>query len=314
MLYWLAMNGRKVKTKDLLSISDLSPSEIWDIINLTRALRGKKTDSLRGKVLALVFEKPSLRTRVSFEVAMNDLGGYTTYLSPAEIGIGKREPIEDIAQVLSRYVDAISIRAFSHNTISEFAKYSDVPVINALSDVEHPCQALADLVTIMDKVGKLKGASVAFIGDGNNVASSLCLAATSVGSKFTIASPSRYKLPKNISDKARAIAEKTGGSFESLENPKQAAKDADVVYTDVWVSMGDEKSTEQRLVDFSGYIVDEKIMQNASPRAIFMHPMPAHYGQELPNGFLSKPFSEAYNQAENRLHTQKAILDSMIAN
>lgn len=308
------MDRQKVKSKDLVSISDLSPNEIMEIINRTRALKGQRTQSLKEKVLALVFEKPSLRTRVSFEVAMDHLGGHTIYLSPAEIGIGKREPIEDIAQVLSRYVDAISIRAFSHNTITEFAKYSDVPVINALSDVEHPCQALADLVTIMEKVGKLEGASVAFIGDGNNVASSLCLAAIAVGSKFTIASPSGYNLPKNISDKAKIMAKKTGGNFQALENPEQATKDADVVYTDVWVSMGDEGSTDQRLVDFARYSVDEKIMQNASSKAILMHPMPAHYGQELPKGFLSKPFSAAYDQAENRLHVQKAILDSMIAN
>ncbi|HEX76589.1 MAG TPA: ornithine carbamoyltransferase [Dehalococcoidia bacterium] len=301
-----------MKTKDLISVADLSTAETEGII--AKALEMKREvapQSLSNKVLALIFEKPSLRTRVSFEVAIHQLGGYSLYLSSDEVGLGKREPVSDVAQVLSRYVDGIIARTFSHQTLQTLARYSSVPVINALSDLEHPCQALADMVTICEKKGRLRGLTLAFIGDGNNVAHSLLLAASLTGVNFHIASPLSYKVKQEILQTAEGFAARSGGRIILTEDPRQAAKDADIIYTDVWASMGQEAEAEQRRIAFAGYQVDIDLLSLAKKDVIFMHPMPAHHGEEVAVGLLDSPCSVVFDQAENRLHLQKALLAEM---
>lgn len=298
-----------MKTKDLLSVADLSTAETDKLIAKTLELkRGRTPQVLRDKVLALIFEKPSLRTRVSFEVAIRKLGGYSLYLSPDEVGLGKREPVADVARVLGRYVDGIIARTFSHQTLQLLAQYSSVPVINALSDYEHPCQALADIVTVYEKKGKLKGLTLAYIGDGNNVAHSLLLAASLTGVNFKMASPPGYAVKEEVLKAARGFAAQSGSQIVLTEEPRQAAKGADVVYTDVWTSMGQEVEAEQRRKAFAGYQVDTPLLSLAKKDAIFMHPMPAHHGEEVAAGILDSPCSAVFDQAENRLHLQKALL------
>ena len=301
-----------MKTKHLLSVADLSAAETERII--TKALemkRGVSQQSLSGKVMVLVFEKPSLRTRVSFEVAIHQLGGYSLYLSPDEVGLGKREPVSDVAQVLSRYVDGIIARTFSHQTLQTLARYSSVPVINALSDLEHPCQALADMVTICEKKGKLRGLTLAFIGDGNNVANSLLLASSLTGVNFRIASPPGYGVGEEILQIAKRLAADSGSQIILTKEPLQAVSEADVVYTDVWTSMGQEVEAEQRRIAFAGYQVDAHLLSLAKKDVIFMHPMPAHQGEEIAVGLLDNPCSVVFDQAENRLHFQKSLLAGM---
>jgi ornithine carbamoyltransferase len=301
-----------VKAKDLLSVADLSAAEIEKIIaQALKMKRGPVPQLLSGKILALMFEKPSLRTRVSFEVAAYQLGGYCFYLSPDEVGLGKREPVSDVAHVLSRYVHGIIARTFSHETLQTLARYSTVPVINALSDLEHPCQALADIVTIREKKGKLKGLTLAFIGDGNNVANSLLLAAAQVGINFRIASPPGYAVKDEILHTARGLASHSGSQISLTDKPEQAVNDADVVYTDVWTSMGQEVESAIRRKAFSRYQVDIGLLSLAKKDAIFMHPLPAHHGEEVAVGILEGPRSVVFDQAENRLHLQKALLAEM---
>ncbi|MBM3166161.1 MAG: ornithine carbamoyltransferase, partial [Chloroflexi bacterium] len=261
--------------------------------------------------LVLLFEKPSLRTRVSFEVGIRQLGGSCLYLSPEEVGLGKREPVADIARVLSRYVDGIIARTFAHGTLQALARYSTVPVVNALSDLEHPCQALADVLTIREKKGKLKGLALAYIGDGNNVAHSLLLAAALSGLNFRIASPEGYEVSKDVLETAKKFTANSGSQIVLTKHPVEAVKDADVVYTDVWTSMGQEAEAERRRKDFAGYQVDSKLLSLAKKDVIFMHPMPAHHGEEVAQGVLDGPHSVAFDQAENRLHLQKALLAEM---
>jgi ornithine carbamoyltransferase len=302
-----------LKGKDLLSITDLSSEEIHIILSDALDMKADKWRSiLERKTLALVFEKPSLRTRVSFEVAMKQLGGQAVYLSPAEVGLGKREPARDVANVLSRYVDAIAARTFSHRTTQELAQYSDIPVINALDDVEHPCQALADLLTIIEKKGDLKGLKVAYIGDGNNVANSLMLACTAMGVNFSIASPEGYKIAPNILQTAREYGNDSRAEVFCTDQPLAAAEEADVVYTDVWTSMGQEEESAIRLKAFAGYKITSEIMDKAKEDAIFMHPLPAHHGEEVTDEVLYSPASVVFDQAENRLHVQKALLAEML--
>jgi ornithine carbamoyltransferase len=301
-----------VKTKDLLSVADLSAAEIEKVMaQALKMKRGTTPQLLSGKILALVFEKPSLRTRVSFEVAAHQLGGYCLYLSPDEVGLGKREPVSDVAQVLSRYVNGIIARTFSHETLQALAKYSTVPVINALSDLEHPCQALADILTINEKKGKLKGLNLAYVGDGNNVAHSLLLAASLTGINFCIASPSGYAVNDKILQAAKGFAANSSSRIVLTEKPEQAVKDADVVYTDVWTSMGQESEAEKRRKAFAGYQVDARLLSLAKKDVIFMHPLPAHHGEEVAAGLLDSPCSVVFDQAENRLHLQKALLAEM---
>lgn len=298
----------------LLSIADLTPHQVVQLVERASALkRGARPGSLQGKVMALVFEKQSLRTRVSFEVAMLQMGGHAIYLDQKDIGLGVREPVADIARVLSRMVDVIVARTYRHETLEELARSSSVPVVNALSDREHPCQALADLQTVLERFGRLQGLTLAFVGDGNNVASSLALACASVGMHFRIASPRGYTLPPFTLRVAKERAGLSGGSVTPLEDPASAVRGADVVYTDVWVSMGQESEAERRRQAFQGYQVNEALLSLASPRAVLMHPMPAHYGEEVPPGFLEHPASVAFEQAENRLHAQKALLEALLA-
>ena len=291
--------------KDLISIADLTSKEIQGLIQSAVEIKGKRKSALlKGKTLAMIFEKPSLRTRVSFDVGMYELGGHSIYLSPAEIGLGKREPVEDVAAVLSRYVDGIMARTFSHDSIVQLAKHATVPVINGLSDEEHPCQILADLQTIYEKKGTLKGINVAYIGDANNVANSLLLACAIMGMEFWIACPAGYSPSDAILIKARG----NKGQVMITDDPKIAVQDADVIYTDVWTSMGQEAESAKRRKSFAGYQVNSKLIAAAKKDVIFMHPLPAHYGEEIAAGMLRKPQSVVFDQAENRLHMQKAIL------
>ncbi len=269
---------------------------------------GGRRSVLPGKTLALLFEKPSLRTRVSFDVAMRQLGGDCIYLSPAEVGLGTREPVEDVARVMSRYVDCIAARTFAHETVEELARWADAPVINALSQGEHPCQALADVLTIREKKGRLEGVSLAFVGDGNNTARSLCLAAAMSGMEFRFASPEGYDLPEATVARARGLARDAGGSVACLRDPGEAVKGALVVYTDVWASMGQEEESAARREAFQGYEVDSRLMSLAAPEAIFMHDLPAHRGEEVSAEVIEGPQSAVFDQAENRLHAQQAVL------
>ena len=301
--------------KDLLSITDLSRKEIEGLIEKARRMKKEEqTPVLSGRTLALLFEKPSLRTRVSFEMAMHQLGGHSIYLSPQEVGVGKREGVADVARVLSRYVDAIAARTFSQETLRILAGHSSVPVINALSDLEHPCQALSDLLTIYEKKGKLRGLTLAFIGDGNNVANSLLLCACLVGMNFRLASPAGYQVQKDVLSKARKFAALSGSRIQVTNDPHKAAKGADVVYTDVWVSMGQEEEARKRRRAFSGYQVDDKLLSLARKDVLFMHPLPDHHGEEISTGLVDDPRSVVFDEAENRLHLQKALLVRLLSN
>jgi len=299
--------------KDLLSVSDLSSEDIRLLISNAIDMKAEGwTSLLSGKALALMFEKPSLRTRVSFDMAMRQLGGHVIYLSPEEVGLGKRESIPDVARVLGRYVNAIAARTFSHQTLEVLAGSSDVPVINALSDLEHPCQALADLLTICEKKGTLEGLVLAYIGDGNNVAHSLMLAASLTGMNFRIASPADFGVQERILHLARGYAIDSGAEIYCTEEPHLAVSGADVVYTDVWTSMGQEAEAERRRQIFASYQVSSELLSLAKEDAILMHPLPAHYGEEVAEGILDCPQSVVFDQAENRMHMQKALLAGML--
>jgi ornithine carbamoyltransferase len=302
-----------VKTKDLLSIADITSSEMEKLI--FRALTMKRRQApklLKDKALVLLFEKPSLRTRVSFEVGIRQLGGSSIYLSPEEVGLGKREPVADVARVLSRYVHGIIARTFAQETLQTLAHYSTVPVINALSDMEHPCQALADILTVREKKGRMNGLKLAYIGDGNNVARSLVLACALNGVYMSVASPQGYELDKDTVDKAKQLAIDNESQLHLTDDPGEAVKDADVVYTDVWTSMGQEAEAARRRKDFARYQVNAALLSLAKSDVIFMHPMPAHQGEEIASGVLDGPHSVVFDQAENRLHLQKALLADML--
>ena len=304
-----------MKGKHFLSVSDITSDDIKSILRDAVALKQQGWSSLLdGRIMALLFEKPSLRTRVSFEVAMRQLGGQAIYLSPAEVGLGERESVPDVARVLCRYVDVIVARTFSHHTVEVMAEYSSVPVINALSDLEHPCQALADLLTIYEKKGELKGLTLAFIGDGNNIANSLLLASSMVGMNFKIASPEGYGIQESILRQAQKYATSSGAEIVCTQAPDVAARGADIVYTDVWASMGQEAEAEQRRKVFAPYQVNSKLLSLARKDAIFMHDLPAHHGEEIAEGMLDSPQSVVFDQAENRMHAQKALLAKILGN
>jgi ornithine carbamoyltransferase len=307
-----------MRGRDLLSIGDLGPDELDMLIRTALALKepeGRRNGSelLRGRTVAMLFEKPSLRTRVSFEVGMKELGGSAIYLSQAEVGLGQREPVRDVARVLSRYVSAIVARTYAQQTLVELAESADVPVVNALSDDEHPCQTLADLLTVREKKGRLSGVHIAYIGDGNNVSASLSIGAGMCGAQFVIASPEGYSLPGHVVAVARGWASQTGGAIETVIRPEDAVKDADVVYTDVWTSMGQEASYRERTEAFKAYQVNERLMALARPDAIFMHDLPAHRDEEVVDSVMEGPQSVVFDQAENRLHAQKALLAAIMA-
>ena len=301
--------------KDLLSISDLNRREIEHLIE--EGLRVKQAGTpplLSGRTLALLFEKPSLRTKVSFDLAMYQLGGHSIYLSPEEVGLGKREQVNDVARVLSRYVDGIAVRTFTQQTLRALAAHSSVPVINALSDLEHPCQALSDLLTIYEKKGTFPGLTLAFVGDGNNVANSLLLAACLVGINFRLASPPGYSINEDILNQGKEFAALSGSQIQVVDSPHEAAKDADIIYADVWTSMGQESEVEKRRLAFSDYQVNNRLLSVARADAVLMHPLPAHHGEEISPGLLDDPHSVVFDQAENRLHLQKALLLKLLPN
>ncbi len=312
VVYW-GIKERDLKGKDLLAISDLSGDEILSVISDAVDVKARgRLSLLDGKILALIFEKPSLRTRVSFEVAMRELGGQAIYLSPAEVGLGARESVPDVARVLSRYVDAIAARTFSQQTLEVLAGYSAVPVINALSDLEHPCQALADLLTIYEKKGELQGLTLAFIGDGNNVAHSVLLAASLTGMNFRIASPVGYTVKDKILHLAQGYAMTSVAEIFCTEEPRSAVSGADIVYTDVWTSMGQEAEAQERRQVFRDYQVNSELLSLAKEDAILMHPLPAHRGEEVTEDILDSLQSVVFDQAENRMHMQKALLAQML--
>lgn len=310
------MANVSLQTKHLLSMADLSPAETCALVERARDIKRAKRAAgaampMQGKTVALLFEKPSLRTRVSFEIATANLGGNCLYLSPAEVGIGGREAVSDVAQVLSRYVDCIVYRCFAHAMLAELAHSATVPVINALSDDEHPCQTLADLTTVLEQRGALSGTTLAYIGDSNNVARSLGIGCASTGMHYRIASPEGYELTHDDQRAIQALAVANGGSAAFLRDPYEAVSGANVVYTDVWASMGQEEEAAVRREVFMEYQVNPGLMAHAAPDAVFMHDLPAHYGEEVPHGFLDGPQSVVFDQAENRLHAQQALLEAL---
>lgn len=299
--------------KHFLALADLSPVEFKQLLATAKKLkaewraRGNKP-ILKNKTLGMVFQKPSLRTRVSFDMAMLHLGGQALYLSPNEIGLGQRESIADVARVLARYVDGIMARVFAHAHVVELAKYSSVPVINGLSDWEHPCQAMADVFTIIEHCGKLKARKVVFVGDGNNVARSLMFACALGGAHFVCSSPQGFAMDEPSVQRARAMAGKSGGTVELIQDPNVAVKDADVIYTDVWASMGQEAEAAQRAQVFPPYQVNAALVARAKPNVIVMHCLPAHRGMEITDEVADGKHSVLFDQAENRMHAQKAIV------
>jgi ornithine carbamoyltransferase len=304
-----------MKHNHLLSIADLSGDEIFSLINDAVELKNKMwTETLKHKSLAILFEKQSARTRVSFDLAMNQLGGHAIYLSQAEVGLGTRESVPDVARVLGRYADAIAARTYSHSTIEILAEYAGVPVINALSDYEHPCQALADLQTIFEKKGTLRGITLAYIGDGNNIANSLALASALTGMNFRIASPEGYNLTQDVLSQVEKNAADSGSTVTLTSSPEEAVTGADIVYTDVWASMGQESEAEKRRTLFADYQVNGKLMALAKEDAIFMHDLPAHRGEEVTDEVIESVRSVVFDQAENRLHAQKALLVKLLGN
>jgi len=306
--------------RDFLSVTDISASETMMLLDRARSSKSQSKvyvgnapgKPLAGKSVAILFDKPSLRTRVSFQVGIEELGGYSVFLGQQEVGLGNREPTSDVAKVLSGYVDCIVARLSDHQLLVDLAKYSSVPVVNALSDLEHPCQIMADLLTIYEHKNNLEGLSLAFIGDGNNVARSLCLGLPAVGMNFTSASPQGYNLDESSVSEAQARATSPTVKVLTLTDPAEAVVGADVVYTDVWASMGQESETGVRQSAFDGYTVDPALMEKANPGALFMHDMPAHYGEEVPPGMLDHTQSVAFPQAHNRLHAQKTILEFLL--
>jgi ornithine carbamoyltransferase len=295
--------------KDLLSILDLDRQELFGLLNEARQYKehrvsGKPDDRLKGKTLAMIFEKPSTRTRISFEVGMYELGGHALFLNAQDLQIGRGEEIRDTARVLSRYVSAVMIRAYRHENVEEVAHNATIPVINGLSDREHPCQILADIMTIQERFGRTDGLRVAWVGDGNNVCNSLVLSSALTGMEVTVASPPGYHPKPEIVEQARAL----GGTVTLVTNPEDAVRDADVVETDAWVSMGDEAQQAVRNQAFQGYALTSALMHGASPEAMVMHCLPAHRGREIDDEVIEGPWSMVWDEAENRLHTEKAVL------
>ncbi len=304
-----------LRGRDFLWLGDFSKEELEFIFKVTAQFKERYYSGeriipvLKGKILALIFQKPSTRTRVSFEAAMKQLGGFTITLNWNELQLGRGETIADTARVLSRYVDGIMARVYSHNDLVELAKYSSVPVINGLSDSFHPVQALSDMYTILEKKGKLKGIKLVFLGDGgNNVAQSLLIASAKLGVNITISSPQKYRPSKSVLEVAEEEAKHSGAQIDFVEDPYEAVKGADVIYTDVWVSMGQEREREERIRELSKYQVNRELMRHAKSDAIFMHCLPAHRGLEVTDDVIDGPQSIVWDQAENRMHAQKALL------
>lgn len=298
-------------SNDFLSIRDFTPQEIREFIELGRLIKSNPelfAGSLRGQTLALIFEKPSLRTRVSFDVGIHQLGGFSLYLSPAEINLGKRESIYDVAKNLERMVQGIMIRTFAHEVVEQMAEYAGVPIINGLTDYSHPCQAMADYLTMLELKGEIGGLKVAFIGDGNNVAHSLMFAGAQLGANVWVATPPKYEPDAAAIRWATERGQSTGGTCTITNDPVEAAHSADVIYTDTWASMGQEAEKEERAKIFRPYQVNAELFRLAKPDAIFMHCLPAHRGEEVAPEVIDSVHSVVFQQAENRLHAQKAIM------
>jgi len=299
--------------KHLVSVADFSPPELERILARARAVKaewkaGGHEPVLQGQTLAMIFEKPSLRTRVTFEAGMTQLGGHAIYLAPADIGLGTRESVPDVARNLSRWVQVILARTFAHATVQELAAHATVPVINALSDREHPCQALADYLTILERWGAVAGLPVAFVGDGNNVCHSFLLLGAALGARVTVGCPPGYTPDVFIVEQARALAAQSGGQVAIVSEARQAVEGAAVVYTDVWTSMGQESEASQRRRTFQPYQVNAALLAHADREAIVLHCLPAHRGEEITDEVLDGPQSAVLDQAENRLHAQKALI------
>ncbi len=301
----------KLSVTDLLADTDLSPHDLSLIFGLAERVKAAPhtfAQALLGKQLAMIFEKPSLRTRVTFEVAMTSMGGFGVYLDHAKPRLGEREAVKDIARNLERWVDGIVARTFSHESVLELANNASIPVVNALTDLFHPCQALADLFTLREKFGKLAGLTLAFVGDGNNVCHSLMITGAKLGVSVRSATPPGYEPKAEIVAEAKVLGAATGATVEVFNNPLEAVAGAQAVYTDVWASMGQEHAVHLRAQVFAPYRVTDELLAAASPSALFMHCLPAHRGQEVTNEVIDSPRSVAFDQAENRLHVQKALL------
>ncbi|MGO9862526.1 MAG: ornithine carbamoyltransferase [Terriglobales bacterium] len=300
-----------MKSKDFVSIRDFSPGEIQDLLQLGRQIKAYPdvySGALRGKTLALIFEKPSLRTRVTFDVGIQQLGGFSIYLSPAEINLGKRESVYDVAKNLERMVQGIMIRTFAHSIVEQMAEHAGIPVINGLTDYSHPCQAMADFLTMWEIKGAIGKLKVAYVGDGNNVAHSLLFVGAQLGAEVVVATPPGYEPKADAMQWAQQRAQQTGGSCRITNDAKEAVAAADVVYTDVWASMGQEAEAAQRHSIFRDYQVNAELFARAKPDAIFMHCLPAHRGDEVTDEVVDSPRSVVFQEAENRLHMQKAIM------
>ena len=302
--------------KDFISINDFYAGQLKDLLAESSRLKklyksGGRDLCLTGKTLAMLFEKPSLRTRISFQVAMTDLGGNAIYVKPEDIGgIRKQEPIKDIARVLSRYVDGIVLRTFEHSAVTELAEFATVPVINALTDWSHPCQAMADALTISEHCGRIEGVKIAFIGDGNNVARSLAFACAKLDMKMIVASPARYELDADTINKANQLSP---GSVQQIKDAAAAVRDAEVIYTDTWVSMGQESEKQKRIADFAGFQVNAELLKSAPAGAKIMHCLPAYRGLEITDEVAESANSIIFDQAENRLNFQRALLKTLMA-
>ncbi|MFA5039771.1 MAG: ornithine carbamoyltransferase [Candidatus Omnitrophota bacterium] len=300
------MNADK---RDFLSISDFSKEEALEVFKKTEELkRNKFQECFKNKAVGLIFQKPSLRTRVSFQVGVWQLGGQCMSLSPAEVNIGVRESVKDAALTLSRYLDMVVARVFKHRDVVELAQYAQIPVINGLSDLFHPCQALADIFTVKEKRGNLKGLTFVYVGDGNNVCHSLMQITSLMGMNMRVASPKGYGPQKDVLNYVKLQAQKTGASVEVICDPREAARSADVLYTDVWASMGQEKEAKRRAKIFKKYQINRELLGLAKKDALVMHCLPAHRGSEITDQVLDSPNSVVFDEAENRLHVQKAIM------
>ncbi len=297
--------------RDFLKILDFTTDEIYETFEIAKDMKKdplKYSEALKGKTLALIFEKPSLRTRTSFDIGIQQLGGYSLYLSPAEINLGKRESVYDVSMVLDRMVQGIMIRTFGHDIVENMASYTRIPVINGLTDYTHPCQGMADYLTILEKKGELKGLKLTYVGDGNNVAHSLMNGGARLGVNVVISTPAGYEPNLIAFTEAVEAAKMTGAKIEYVKDPYEAVKDADVVYTDTWASMGQEAEADKRRKIFKPYQVNDELMSHAKKDAIFMHCLPAHRNEEVTDSVIDSPQSVVFDEAENRLHVQKAIM------
>ena len=305
--------AQHLKGRDFVRIGTWNSEELKTALDLAdelKVLRKQREphELLPGRTLGMIFQKPSTRTRVSFEVGIVELGGYGLYLSANDLQLGRGETIKDTGHVLERYLDAIMIRTFAQEDVEQLAEHADIPVINGLTDYAHPCQALADLMTIRERLGRLSGARLAYLGDGNNVCVSLMVGAARFGMRFVAATPKGYEPDANAVNAARRAAVQMGGTVELTRDPREAAHEADVLYTDVWTSMGQEKESERRRKDLAGFQIDDQLLSHASPDAIVLHCLPAHYGEEITEEVLYGSHSAVWDEAENRLHAQKALL------